>query len=213
MERQFLQFASLEIKGLFHAVSLRQADDSLCVEENQRRILEDLGIQKVAKLHQVHGMQVIYAGQPGLSQGDALITKEKGLALVVRHADCQAAIFYDPEKEQIACVHAGWRGLVANIYAEVVKSLNTNPKGLFVAIAPSLGPRHAYYPEFPLEFKPFMENPHYYNFWDLAEKQLQDLGVQNIHIERVCTYEHPESFYSYRRDKTTGRHATLVRLE
>lgn len=225
MERKFLQFPfPSEIK---HGVSLRHGgvsegpyaslnvgdntgDDPKLVMENQRRLFEDLEVAHIAKLEQVHGTRVVRVIKPGLYQGDALITDIKDLALMIRHADCQAAIFYDREKEQIACVHAGWRGLVANIYREVVKALDTDPKKLWVAISPSLGPRAAFYPDFPRECAPFMEKPHYYNFWDLAEKQLRDLSIQNIHIERVCTYEHPEDYYSYRREKITGRHATLV---
>ncbi len=219
MEREFLQVVTLRqggvSQGAYASLNMgdNTGDDPLSVKENQRRVFQSFGILQVAKLEQVHGIEVVRVDRPGVFQGDAMITKEKGLALMVRHADCQAAIFYDRGKKQIACVHAGWRGLVANIYRETVKALDTDPKDLWVAISPSLGPKHAYYPEFPEEFKIFMEKPHYYNFWDIAEKQLEDLGIKDIHIARVCTYEDPEKYYSYRRDKETGRHATIAMLK
>ncbi|MBP9841500.1 MAG: peptidoglycan editing factor PgeF [Simkaniaceae bacterium] len=231
MERQFLDFSLLnQIKGLRHAVSLRHGgvsqgpyaslnmgdntgDNPVDVEKNQKRVFDTGGFLNVARLDQVHGINIISTTKGGVFQGDALITQEKEVTLMIRHADCQAAIFYDKGKGQIACVHAGWRGLVSNIYGEVVKALNTDPKDILVAIAPSLGPKYAYYPEFPLKYRGFMEQPHHYNFWDLAEKQLEELGIQEIHIERVCTYEHHKDYYSYRRDKETGRHATLVMLD
>lgn len=217
MEREFIQWKASPREGgvsvgPYASFNMGEnvGDDPLSVEENQRRFFKEMGVTEVAKLNQVHGTRVVVVDEGGVYEGDALITQKKGLALMVRYADCQGAVFYDKEKDQIACAHAGWRGLVANIYSEVVKALNTDPKKITVWIAPSLGPKHSFYPEFPEMYRPFMEKPHYYNFWDLAEKQLQDLGIKNIYIERKCSYEHPEAYYSYKRDQVTGRHASLI---
>ena len=51
---------------------------------------------------------------------DAITTKLSGIPLMVTHADCQAAIFYDPLNHAIANVHSGWKGNVRNIYAKTV---------------------------------------------------------------------------------------------
>lgn len=184
-------------------------DDPVCVEENTRRALAMLDAPRCAKLVQVHGIEIV---EPGVLEGDGLITEEKGVALMIRHADCQAAIFYAPEEPKLCVVHAGWKGLVGGIYKAAVQAMKRDPSSLIVCIGPSLGPNHAEYRTFPRGFEAFEHKKNYYNFWDLAEKQLSDLGVKEIYIERLCTFEHPEDYFSYRRDGVTGRNATIAML-
>ncbi|EKE08239.1 MAG: hypothetical protein ACD_17C00269G0001 [uncultured bacterium] len=139
------------------------------------------------------------------------------------HADCQAAIFYDPVHEAIAVIHAGWRGLVQNIYARTLEAMQreigTQPQNLIVCIAPSLGPDHAEYKnykqDFPQEFWDFQKEPNYFNFWDLSRFQLSSLGIldKNIEIVETCTACHLKDYFSYRREKDTGRHGTVVALK
>ena len=39
-----------------------------------------------------------------------LITNKKGIALGILTADCAPILIYDPKKNIIAAVHAGWKG-------------------------------------------------------------------------------------------------------
>ena len=153
---------------------------------------------------------------------DGLLTKTPGVTLMMKHADCQVAIFYDPIHHAIANIHAGWRGSVANIYQEAIKSMKqrfgSNPADLLVCVTPSLGPDEAefihFQEELPKEFLPFQVRPTYFDFWAISEFQLKEEGVLPHHIEiaRLSTYANSHDFYSYRRDKRTGRHATCMTL-
>jgi YfiH family protein len=153
---------------------------------------------------------------------DAIFTTERNLGIAVTHADCQAAIFYDPVHEAIGVVHAGWRGSVQNIYARLFdtmhREIGTQPHNLLVCISPSLGPDHAEYKnykqDFPESFWSFQSKPNHFNFWEISKKQLQECGIleKNIEISGVCTYCSPEECFSYRREKETGRNATVVGL-
>jgi YfiH family protein len=153
---------------------------------------------------------------------DGLITVTPGISLMMKHADCQVALFYDPKHHAAANIHAGWRGSVANIYHEAVQYMHqafgSHPADLLVCISPSLGPDEAefihYRSELPEEFWPFQVRPTYFDFWSISEYQLQAAGVLPHHIEvaRLSTYSNPYDFYSYRRDKITGRHATCITL-
>src|SRR5437016_7018194 len=95
-----------------------------------------------------------------LQATDAVMTNQKKTALMIKHADCQAAIFYDPQNEAYAAVHAGWRGSCLNIYKktveEMIKKYHSKPEDLIVCISPSLGPENAefknYKTELPEEF-------------------------------------------------------------
>ncbi len=153
---------------------------------------------------------------------DGLMTSTPGLSLMMTHADCQAALFYDPLLHVAANIHAGWRGSVTNIYAEAVKRMQetfgSHPANLLVCISPSLGPDEAefihYRSELPEEFWSFQVRPTYFDFWAISEYQLQAAGILPHHIEvaRLSTYANAHDFFSYRRDKVTGRHAACMTL-
>jgi len=193
---------------------------------NRDMIRKTLGVPQLVFSHQTHGMNVhrVTAKNLGkIPQADALFTTEKEIGLAVTHADCQAAIFYDPVHEAVAIAHCGWRGSVQNIYARVIEAMQrdigTQPQNLIVCISPSLGPDHAefknYKQELPQDFWSFQVKPLYFDFWAISRKQLNACGVpdKNIEITSVCTYCNPKDYFSYRREKDTGRHATVVALK
>ena len=198
-------------------------DDILCVEENRRRIANIFSVQKIIAGHQVHGVHIGIVGKEecSLVECDGLITEEFGKALMIQHADCQATIFYDPIKNRLAVVHSGWRGSVQNIYKEtidVLKSSGSHPKDLLVCVSPSLGPKASefinYEKELPLSFMQFRKEGCLFDFWEISRSQLVQEGVIPSHIEiaGICTYENKQDFFSYRRDKITGRNATIAEL-
>jgi hypothetical protein len=47
----------------------------------------------------------------------------------------------------------------------------------------------------------------------LAKQALAQAGVGEIHGGGLCTYSDAERFFSFRRDRVTGRHAALIWIE
>lgn len=236
---KWLEFSLLkEYVEVFHSVFLRHGgvsygkfstlnvgssvgDKPDNVKRNREIIKSKVG-SNLFFVNQVHGTSIIEVKSGTVPQdADGMYTREKGIALTITHADCQAALFYDPDNRVIAAVHAGWRGLAKNIYGEMVKVLvekfNTSLDKLIVCISPSLGPEHSefrnYRKEFPVEFLDFMLRPSHFDLWEVAHSQLAEAGVKNIEIVKVCTYANPQDYFSYRRDKETGRHATVICLK
>jgi hypothetical protein len=160
-------------------------------------------------------------GKP--AHADAIFTTEKKIGLAVTHADCQAALLYDPVHEAVGVVHCGWRGSAQNIYARMVEAMQreigTQPQNLIVCISPSLGPDHAefknYKQELPQDFWSFMVKPFHFDFWAISRKQLAACGVpdKNIETASICSYCNTKDYYSHRRDKHTGRNATVIALK
>ena len=156
-------------------------------------------------------------------QCDAMFTTEKGIGLAMMHADCQVTIFYDPVHEAVAIAHVGWRGSVQNLYARVIQTLHreigTQAHNLIVCVSPSLGPDHAefknYKQDFPQTFWRFQTRPNHFNLWAITRMQLMECGVleKNIEISEVCTVCAAEDYFSYRREKDSGRNATVVALK
>jgi YfiH family protein len=214
-------------KGAFSFLNLSDSvgDHPDSVKVNKGLIKKALGVENLVFAKQQHGVNILEVTRDNLFKleiADGLFTREKNIALAVTHADCQAAIFFDSENEIIGVVHAGWKGLLKNIYNKMVETLEmegAKREDLIVCISPSLGPDHAefknYKTEFPKEFWDFQEEPFYFNLFEIARKQLRDAGVQegNIEIIEDCTFCNAKDCYSFRRDRITGRHATVVALK
>lgn len=198
-------------------------DNFLAVEENKHRLANTLNIELPLFITQIHSntiCEIYFSNQ--IEQGDGMITAKKEIPIAITHADCQAAIFYDKNHHVVANIHAGWRGNVQNIYAETVKkmghSFGTRPQDLIVCISPSLGPSRAqfihYNEELPQDFWVHKNEGDFFNLWNISKDQLKALSIcdSQIEIASMCTFENKEEFFSYRRDKETGRNATVVAL-
>jgi YfiH family protein len=232
---QWLEFEILaEQADLVHGVILRQngmrfdknalITGARCLEENHKLFLQQLNISDFVCGRQVHGKNVVLVDNPSSEVGDCdgLITKQSKVALMVKHADCQAAIFYDPMQRCLANVHSGWRGNVQNIYKETVDKMRqefgSKPEDLLVGISPSLGPNYSefkhYKLEFPEEFWGFQVRPNYFDLWAIARFQLEQCGILPHHIEiaQMCTYANAQDCFSYRRDQVKSGHATFAML-
>ena len=219
---EWLEFELLQKCPVTHGVFLRGERLDFSQGEEKEEVKNVLGISKMTFANQEHGPHVEIV-KDGELNADGLITLQKGIGLTIRHADCQAAIFYDRKNHLLANVHAGWRGQVANIYKRALEKLKseykTDPADIIVCITPSLGPRNAefihYEREFPEPFWDFRVRRNHFDLWALAKWQLMELGVkeESIEIAHLCTYEREGDFYSYRRDRTKERNATIAALQ
>jgi YfiH family protein len=186
-------------------------------------LLDSFSLQRLLVMQQNHTSNVAcYPSSSGYSHLDAVMTDQKKVGLLVRHADCQAAFFYDPKKNVIAAVHAGFRGQVLKVYTQTLHKLKKKygccAKDLLVAISPSLGFDHAEFKNFKSEFPPSLHKYEHDGFMDLKTMAFEELiheGVQpqNIDIDPRCTYGQDQLFYSYRKNKTTSRLASLIFLK
>lgn len=244
---KWLEFNLLsDIPKLKHAVFLRHggvSEGPYCSlntafnKDNEAHVKHNLSIIEAQLKQEVpewkksisgwgsHGKNIEYVdadSSPVIMDCDGLICKTAGISLMMKHADCQIALIYDPMQHIVSNIHCGWRGSTLNIYAEAINMLKnrfgSNPANLLVCISPSLGPDEAefinYRHELPEEFWPFQVRPTYFDFWSISEHQLQAAGILPHHIEiaRLSTYSNSHDFFSHRRDKITGRHATCITL-
>ena len=58
-----------------------------------------------------------------LPQCDAFITNQRELPIMVKVADCQGILLYDPTTHSVATVHSGWRSSCLNIIGKTVKRM------------------------------------------------------------------------------------------
>lgn len=215
-------------QGAFNSLNLstRMGDHPHDVASNLRVVKSTLGVSHLAFAEQIHSdgiAQVNSKNDHKFDGVDALLTQQTNVALKAAHADCQAAIFYDPVHHSVAAVHCGWRGNVCDIYKKALlamhKAYGSKPADIHVAIGPSLGPQHAefihYKTEFPECFWQFRISEYHFNLWELARWQLTEAGILPSHLQiaEICTYASEEDCFSFRRGKrVTGAHGTVAML-
>ena len=160
---------------------------------------------------------------------DAFVTRQAGVLLSVRTADCVPIALADPVSRSIGVVHAGREGTRLGIVRRAVAalaSLGARPENLLAWIGPSISaPHYEVSPRIAAEFQAlFGKYPgviagpegRRLNLAEINRLELIGLGVAPAHIELDprCTFESPDDFYSYRREGTAaGRMATFIGIE
>ena len=207
-------------------VGLSVGDDRHDVLENRARIAQALGIDTshLFDVEQIHTTDVVMVRDEPTShrQADILLTETPNRLLMIKHADCQAGLFYDPVHHVCAAVHAGWKGLVQKAYTKAIHTMtqlwNTSPEDLLVGISPSLMLCHSEFrswkEETPQEMWRFIKEEKHVDLMEMAKEELLRAAIAPHHIEcaRLCTFDCDELFFSYRRSKVTGRTATCITL-
>jgi YfiH family protein len=201
------------------------ADDEWAVETNRARLAALLP-QPPRWLKQVHGPRVVRAdGLEQRPEADASVAHEVGTVCAILIADCLPVLFTNRDGTFVAAAHAGWRGLAAGILDNTITEVRRSGvavNDLLAYIGPGVGPGafevgtdvyHAFVSDDPGAAGAFSLRGGGKWFGDLfvlARRVLTRCGIRQIFGGGVCTYSDPDRFYSYRRDKVTGRMAALI---
>src|SRR5262249_38352854 len=100
---------------------------------------------RVAVLEQTHGSRVHVvraAERPGRKIGDGMVTSAPGIVLAIFTADCVPVLMFDDQARVAGALHAGWRGTLAGLPAEGMKTMmgqGARARCLRVALGPSIG--------------------------------------------------------------------------
>lgn len=164
-----LQFKSLQVPGVEHAIFTRQGgvsaepwrslnvggsvgDLAEHVAVNRMRMFEALGRASgsMGNVWQVHSDRVVVMDQPSDGRNpvkaDAMITDRPTITLMMRFADCVPILAFDPRRGVAGMAHAGWKGTLSGIARGLVDSLRktfgSRPEDLLVGIGPSIAVHH-----------------------------------------------------------------------
>ncbi len=219
-------------------LGLRTDDDRAHVEENRARLRALVGAEP-AWLQQVHSNTVVRAddvlGASEPPHADASVTSTPGVACVVMAADCMPVLLADEAGRAVGAAHAGWRGLVAGVVESTARQVavlaGAQPETLHAYLGPAIGPgafevgddvRDAFMAEAqgsergPTSdaFVPRAPSGGKYlaDLYALARLRLARHGIVHVTGGDACTFTERDRFYSYRRDRVTGRMAALVWL-
>ena len=184
------------------------------------RLRDDLQLEAITTMRQVHGADVVWA-MPGLvAEADALLTYTPDVAVLVRVADCVPIALATEERDTIGVVHAGRKGLVAGVVPAAAQILLDRGRGPVTAwVGPHICGR-CYELDSATAAEVAAAVPSAASTtWtgtpaaDIGAgvaAQLEQLGV-TVHHLGGCTLE-DDRFFSYRRNATAQRQGALVVL-
>jgi YfiH family protein len=200
-------------------------DDPYNVAENRRRACDAVGAdpETATMAWQHHSAEVRKAAARGIvtpgtqfDRCDGLWTDEPGQAMMLLAADCLpvAIARTNGSRPSLAILHVGWRGLLAGVVAAGARALGGGR--LTAAIGPGIGPccyevgfdvtesfRSAYGDDVLAEGR--------LDLWTAAERALGEAGCREVERTDLCTFCHPELFFSHRRDRgLTGRQGVVA---
>ena len=254
---RLFQFDSLTAQGVRHGIFTRRGgvspapwqalnvgglvgDDPDRVQENRRRTFQALGcaLESLYDVWQVHSREVVCTDEPRPPQqphlkADAILTDQPEVTLFMRFADCVPILLYDPKRQVVGLVHAGWMGTVSRVAAYAVQAMQeqyrSSPGDLLAAIGPSIGAHHyevgqkvidqvraAFGADAPslLSLSIGAENAKArFDLWSANQLVLEQSGVRHVELAGICTACHLQDWYSHRGEGgRTGRFGALVRL-
>lgn len=176
-------------------------------------------------MYQVHKADVlkVIEGTPNFNEGyDAQITNLKDTPLMVMAADCIPIIMKDPVKGAIAAVHAGRNSTFLKIVVRTVEAMmreyGTDPKDLEVILGPSIGQCCYEVSQELVEivktsFGEQFVNGRHIDLQGINKKLLNEIGVNQVEIDKSCTKCGAQNYYSYRKDKHCGRFAGIIWID
>lgn len=153
---------------------------------------------------QIHGDQVAIVTREDsgkrMPQADGLVTRQSGVSLVIRTADCAPVFLFDPINRSIGLVHSGKKGTELDIVTRTLHLMQSEfgckPSNLMALLGPCIRP-----PDYEIDFA------------SEIVQQLRRAGVLHISDCRLNTASDLNTFYSYRMEEGhTGRHYSLLAL-
>lgn len=220
-------------KGTYGSFNCSPYTNDSCVNVNRNQYelfqLMEHQIKELLIPEQVHGCESLVIGESffedslerrrQLLQGvDALITNVPGYCVCVTTADCVPVLLYDKRQHAVAAVHAGWKGTVKHIVANVMEHMNryfgTQGEDVVACIGPSISLEsfevgNEVYEAFEesgfdmsaISIKKKETGKYHIDLWEANRIELLDAGVpaEQIEVAGICTYIHHDEFFSARR--------------
>jgi YfiH family protein len=206
-------------------LALEGGDAPTSVRHNLHLLLDDFAPDaELCDLVQVHGADVTVVGPESpvaRPEGDALVTREPDVVLMVRVADCVPLLLHAEEIGAVAAVHCGRPGLLAGVVPRTLERLSDwGASDVTAWIGPHVcGSCYEVPAAMQDEVAHAVPAARATTSWgtpslDLGagvRAQLEAGGVTVADVSR-CTREAAD-LYSYRRDGVdAGRQAGLIRL-
>jgi YfiH family protein len=214
-------------QGMFASLNcgFGSSDDAEHVGENRERAARRLGVSgdRLLTAYQIHSAEVVVVAAPwargSQPKADAMVTRERNIALGILAADCAPVLFADADAQIIGAAHAGWKGAITGVVAatvEAMEKIGAARRRIVATVGPCIS--QASYEvgaEFrdrfvatdganALFFAPGNRAGHWqFDLPTYVGRRLMDLGLKAVSVLDRCTYVNEADYFSFRR--TTHR--------
>lgn len=223
-----------------NSMGLLAVHDQAAIIENRESVAEYLQIplEQFVFANQTHSSNFYhvtkedtgkgaFSRQDAIPETDALYTYDSNIVLNCSTADCVPVLLYNEVTGLIATIHSGWQGTVKEITPKLLKQLihqeNNAPEDIKVILGPALSQKKFEVDEDVYQAYQQLQYADDYISYDattgkyhidnqaVVEKQCKLHGIdeEDILKDTTCTYQSEEHF-SYRENKTIGRHMSFI---
>lgn len=224
---EYYHLPALTAAGIIHGFFTRRSPQSMLQAEEGRAFADAFSLYEAVVLDQEHGREIHVIGSGARPRrGDGILLFKRGIAGVIKTADCLCVVLVDPAFPMAVIVHAGWRGTLKKITAKALNMMverGAARQRMIALFGPSIRSccyevgaevRDAFMHEgFPEDVFSCREDR---LFLDLAKANgglLKDKGISAIHDVGICTCCSGGVFASYRRGARNERQVNFVALK
>ena len=195
-------------------------DDPERVFDNRRKLVKYFDLPSEPRyINQIHSDKCL-TFDTSECEGDAMYTNKKNEVCAILTADCLPIFITDALGQEVAVIHAGWKGLLSGIIEQTLKSFDS--KKLVAHFGPAISQdsfevgeevRDQYVSKdiiFKSAFKTTIDK-YYLDLYHAAKLILNSFNITKISGGTECTFKQKDEYFSYRRDgKNSGRMANLI---
>ena len=221
--------------------SFNVEDNESDVKKNLKLVCNELGLQKLIRLNQIHSSKVFVVNskddQSSNIEADGLVTKLKGIGLSILGADCAPILFYDKISKIIGACHTGWRGAINGIIEATIsnmENLGAKRNDIISIIGPTIHKdsyeikkdvalivmKTEFYKKNHSILTKVNKDEYLFDLPLLIKESLKFSKVNNFGDIRINTYKKSNLFFSHRKSShknfpkkgKTGRHISVIGL-
>jgi len=196
------------------------SDDPERVFENRKNLVKYFNLPSEPKyLNQIHSDKCLRFSSSEC-EGDALYANKKNEVCAILTADCLPIFITDTLGQEIAVIHAGWKGLIEGVVEKTIKSFVS--KNLVAHFGPAISQdsfevgeevRDLYISKdsvFKSAFKTTIDK-YYLDLYHAAKLILNSFDIYRISGGDECTFKQRDEYFSFRRDGiNSGRMVNLI---
>jgi len=196
------------------------SDDPEKVFENRKKLIQYFNLPSEPRyIDQIHSDKCLSFNNSEC-EGDALYTNKKNKVCAILTADCLPIFITDSLGQEVAVIHAGWKGLLKGVIEQTLKSFDS--KNLVAHFGPAISQGSFQVGKevidqyiskdksFTSAFKTY-SGKHYLDLYIGAKLVLNNFDIYKISGGAECTFKQKDEYFSYRRDgKNSGRMGNLI---
>lgn len=223
---EYYHLPELTAAGIVHGFFTRKSPVSTFRGREGEAFLSAFSLDEAVVMRQEHGREIHVADTGDMpASGDGILLCKRGIAGVIKTADCLCVILVDPGFPMAAIVHAGWRGTLRKITSRAIDMMaerGAARQRMVALMGPSIRGccyevggevREAFLGEgFPETVFSEKNGSLYLDLKDANARLLTDGGVETIRDTGLCTYCSGDDFASYRKGARSARQVNFVAI-